>query len=268
MLKNTKQKIIFLTATFLLLSGTLYFIHNSKAQTNTVSLTGYAWSENIGWISFGGNIAAASVSPSLPPSPQPPSPLLSCTPDAPVTQTLKCDEGQTIGSIIQTRTSICVEGSSTPLTSDWVTTTNTCATPCTTICWSWGDFCPENGVKICENSHTYPYNCVGSIGSTPTQACIPLQWSDNMGSTNWSSAKVACAAMGSDWRLPSVGEIEATLLNRFTAYAFQANSLYWTSLDYTSQFAGVKGSNGAYLSGSIDYKSSSHPFRCVRSMII
>lgn len=53
-----------------------------------------------------------------------------CTPDptSPQTQTLSCPAGQT-GSIIQTRTSTCATGATSPTWGPWVTTGNTCVTP-------------------------------------------------------------------------------------------------------------------------------------------
>lgn len=56
MLKSLKNNLIILSIAGFIFAGAFYFIHNGKAQTNTVSLTGYAWSDTIGWISFGGNI--------------------------------------------------------------------------------------------------------------------------------------------------------------------------------------------------------------------
>lgn len=53
-----------------------------------------------------------------------PSPV-SCTPLSPQTQTLSCPSGQT-GSIMQTRTSSCATGATSPTWSSWSTTANTC----------------------------------------------------------------------------------------------------------------------------------------------
>jgi len=94
----------------LILSGVFYLIHSGKAQTDTVSLTGYAWSENIGWISFGGNVALRARA---------------CSPESTLTQTLNCDSPWS-GTYTQTKTSTCASETASSTYSDWVTTSDNC----------------------------------------------------------------------------------------------------------------------------------------------
>lgn len=132
MYKLFEQNLIILSVTGLILAGAFYVGHKGVAQivrlpsltnngtmlnegflNNTpqvqpiiatitnLSVGGYAWSDNIGYISFGGDIV--------------------CVPASSLTQTLACPSGQ-IGLITQTRTSICPG----PVTSGWATTSNTC----------------------------------------------------------------------------------------------------------------------------------------------
>ncbi len=109
MYKLFKINLIILSSLILILLGLFYISKLSTAQTTTINLVGSAWSENIGWISFGGNIVP-------------------CTPASPLTRTLQCPTGQ-IGTTTQTRTSVCAVGASFPITSDWATTSSTCAAP-------------------------------------------------------------------------------------------------------------------------------------------
>jgi hypothetical protein len=108
-----------------------------EAQTNSTKLIGYAWSENIGWISFSSeNVPAVEVAPAL----LVPAAAL-CIPLSPLTQTLTCPSGQT-GSIIQTKVSTCPGPT---YATDWSTTSNTCVTP---VVWSDGGYPYQTNLEI------------------------------------------------------------------------------------------------------------------------
>src|ERR1035437_297345 len=149
MYKLQKQNLILIGVIGLILAGSfhIFSVSKVKAQTNSTKLIGYAWSENIGWISFSSENAAASE------------PLVSCTPASPLTQTLSCPSGQT-GSITQDRTSTCPG----PVTSGWTTTSNTCVTPPPVI-----GYCDNDG-----DGHfatTKGPVCTGAQQATPGDDC-------------------------------------------------------------------------------------------------
>ena len=62
--RSKKINLILSSITALILIGTFYVFNNGVAQTTTTSLKGYAWSENIGWISFSGDNREAAPSAS------------------------------------------------------------------------------------------------------------------------------------------------------------------------------------------------------------
>ena len=133
-----------------------------EAQANSTKLMGYAWSENIGWISFSSEIVQAAE----------------CVPASPLTQTIAgCPAGQT-GTITQTRTSTCPG----PVTSAWTTTSNTCVTPCI----------PESELT---QTLSCPSGQIGSITQTKNSTCAP-------GATNptygvWVTTSNTCVTCGS-----------------------------------------------------------------------
>ena len=65
MFKSPKTNLIFLGVIGLMLVGAFYIAHKGAAQTTntatTTDVTGYAWSDNIGWISFSGDIVPLAI---------------------------------------------------------------------------------------------------------------------------------------------------------------------------------------------------------------
>jgi hypothetical protein len=147
------------------------------------SASGYAWSDNVGYISFSGDINSVQ------------SVVTTCTPDSVLTQTLACPTGQT-GSITQTRTSTCSAGASSPTTSDWATTSNTCVTPVTCTpdsplvqTRSCSILYPEGstytGTYILSRTSTCPAGASAPITSdwTFTITCSPICQTDSLTQT-------------------------------------------------------------------------------------
>ena len=138
------------------------------APTSTCSLSesirnvsGYAWSENVGYISFSGDIVAGA-----------------CITDS-LTRTLQCGSPQT-GTYTQTRTSVCPSGASAPITSDWVTTDNECVAPCTPMSLKQTLQCdsPKTGTYTQTRTSTCPSGALTPITSdwvtdTPNTCVAP-----------------------------------------------------------------------------------------------
>src|SRR3989338_7210150 len=109
----------------------------------------------------------------------PSTPPLTCTPNAPQTQTLSCPTGQT-GTIIQTRTSSCPG----PTWSGWTTTTNTCTTPPPPAS------CTFNGQTIPSGTSVTAYQ-----SATATQ-CVSEQRTCNNGTLSGSYTNSSCTVSG------------------------------------------------------------------------
>lgn len=119
-------------------SCTVTQTQTSTTSTSSRTVYGYAWSDNVGYISFSGNIVGAPES---------------CTPDSPLSQTLPCPPGES-GEVVQTRTSTCPG----PVTSDWVTVSNTCSVTCV----------PDSPLT---QTLSCPSGQTGSIIQTRTSTC-------------------------------------------------------------------------------------------------
>ena len=168
--------------------------------------SGYAWSDNIGYISFSGSVAAST-----------------CIPVSPLTQTLACPAGET-GSITQTRTSTCPG----PVTSDWVTVSNTCATSCVPVS-------PLTQTLACPAGET------GSITQTRTSTCPGPVTSD------WVTTSNTCATPltvpGAPTNVIAIaGNTQATV--SFTAPASDGGSAI-TSYTVTSNPGGITATRSA-----------------------
>lgn len=117
MSKLLKLNLIVLGLAGLILAGTFSdsVISKVKAAITSTNFIGYAWSDNIGWISFSSANGVVETEPEVIDTP--------CVADSPLVRTLACPSGQT-GSITQERTSTCPG----PITSDWATVSNSCST--------------------------------------------------------------------------------------------------------------------------------------------
>jgi len=250
-----------------------------SSQSTTRSASGYAWSDNIGYISFSGNIVAST--------PDVPDVVPTCTPDSPLTQTLACPTGQT-GSITQTRTSVCPG----PVTSAWITMSDTCVTPATVpgaptnVTAATGDSqatisftapasnggSPITGYTITSSqggitktglvspititgltngtSYSFTVTATNIIGigpaSSPISVIIGLKWSAEQGTVNWYTANATCAGYG--WRLPTIGELLTALTNQRIEIGFQTNANYLSNSEVSS---GVVEVGGYYSPGGV-----------------
>jgi hypothetical protein len=130
-----------------------------EAQTNSTKLIGYAWSENIGWISFSSeNVPAVETAPA-PVAPAAPAAVV-CTPLPPLTQTsTPCPSGQ-VGLITESKASTCPG----PIyAADWTVTSNTCAVPPATIIENNGATPALNCAQKCQ---VIGKTCI-SVGDDP-----------------------------------------------------------------------------------------------------
>ena len=168
--KLKKQNLIILSIIGLILVVSFNILSNTKvkAQANSTKLMGYAWSENIGWISFSSENVQATEPAPAPAAPVVPA-VVVCTPLAPLTQTLDCPSGQ-VGSITQTKVSTCPGPT---YAADWTTTSNTCAVPpsviienngatpalnCTQKCQAIGKTCLSVGTDVLATNMKFRYD--------------------------------------------------------------------------------------------------------------
>ncbi len=120
MSKSLKLNLIILGITGLILAGGFYVSSISKVEARAprlekitnINLTGYAWSSNVGWISFSGDVVESEK--------------INCIPEVPSTRTLACPSGTSGASI--TQNSVCLQGATSPA---WTPTTNSnCVANC------------------------------------------------------------------------------------------------------------------------------------------
>ncbi len=118
------------------------------------------------------------------------------------------------------------------------------------------------------------FGIIGELSSGPALNCsVPagssLAWSASQGSLNWTNAGIACAALGSCWRLPTIDELVAGLTAQFvdvpsTEGGFAEGSYYWSSTEFGESYAWY----AIYYYGDVLSLSNSKNFefsvRCVR----
>jgi hypothetical protein len=132
-----------------------------------------------------------------------------CTPDSPQKQTLACPAGQ-IGSIIQTRTSTCASGATSPTWGAWVTTGNTCITADVSTPGVTFTATPSSGAAPLTVSflYQYPAGTMGAIGSIDFGDSSPLGYPPGNGHSGGMSHSVSyflahCASSRCDYQTRS-----------------------------------------------------------------
>lgn len=224
---------------------------SSSQSTRTAS--GYAWSDNIGYISFSGSGVVSTQT---------------CIPTT-ETQSLSCPNGTMGATITQTRTSTCATPTATPIFGNWTPTTNpNCVANCTPTSETGTAECPYGQTGSVTKIRTV--TCPGSITSEQIINTTCVEWYSpgiaiSRGS-DWNTANAACAKLptagktkpGLVWRLPSIDEL------MFEKNNFEWKTYWWSGTTVTGDpdYAYIMGTYGGQ---SNTKKTYTFPFtQCAR----